>query len=303
MQHTAFAKIFRCLFVFAMMVSALLGSGAVAAETSAPAWKTQNHLLGFTHAYPYGFFLTINGRAYADLWSYSPRIVYVFQWEGRGDVVLIRHWSGGASCCSSYQLLLFRAEFPEKKPITFPEFGRHGRDPSHFRMSRESVSFRLVRNSPASIDYVEYTFDGREISEKIVWENELGAMPRGAGDDVQRLIQLHPSNIFDDPGERLRFQKVMSADEMDQLRARLQVSSKGELVDGFYVANGCMPRQCSDKHGFLAVEISTGRPYAAFTDDLKNDGALTVFGVENEASLPKPIIALKARLVAHLTED
>ena len=57
------------------------------------------------------------------------------------------------------------------------------------------------------------------------------------------------------------------------------------MVDGFLVAWGCRPHDCGDTKGFIAIEVATGKPYAAACT---REHGFTVFGGAL-AELPEPL--------------
>ena len=63
------------------------------------------------------------------------------------------------------------------------------------------------------------------------------------------------------------------------------------LVEGVLVAWGCRPHECGDTKGGIAIDVATGRPYAAICAP---EYGLRVFGGTRE-ELPKPMQEIVAQ--------
>jgi hypothetical protein len=115
-------------------------------------------------------------------------------------------------------------------------------------------------------DYATYTYNGSSVSELIVRYNNDGATAAGAGDDVSRWSGGHPAAPFEDAGERLRFETIMSADEVLSLAARVVVGSDTITQDGFVIGQGFDPASGGDIAAMWAIRIADGAPLAIFMD-------------------------------------
>jgi hypothetical protein len=115
-------------------------------------------------------------------------------------------------------------------------------------------------------DYATYTYNGSSVSELIVRYNNDGATAAGAGDDVNRWSGGHPAAPFEDAGERLRFETIMSADQVLSLAARVVVGSDTITQDGFVIGQGFDPASGGDIAAMWAIRIADGAPLAIFMD-------------------------------------
>ena len=212
-------------------------------------------------------------------------VTNLFDWGDWGDVVLISFWSGGASCCHSYQLVRLTGQGEFATRI----FGGHGFQPSNFVPDMGSISFRLERSFPASVDYLQVNYDGAEVIVTTVWENDSGVEIAGPGEQVLRWDGQRPTTIFDDPSERARFRAIMKNDDLDLLRTSLSVGGEATISGGYLLGAGCWPHRCDSQFGFFAIEIATGKPFAVYSDDCGQ----RLFGA-SEATLPVPVLGFIA---------
>ncbi|WP_170336183.1 hypothetical protein [Ruegeria arenilitoris] len=209
------------------------------------------------------------------LWTHSnrvaPEFLRVFQWGEDKDVVLVRNWSGGAHCCTGYVLLSLKAD-----DVTFSdEFGAYGHTPSMFRVSEEGISFRLERDFPATIDHQEVMFDGETTNIRTVYEDDGDAGIAGADIEVSKWLGHRPSEFWEDGAERNRFRQIMPEEALNCLRTSTSLGTEFELKDGYLFASGMWPSQGGSRHGYIAIEVSTGLPFAAqmWGDDVHIFGA------------------------------
>jgi len=197
------------------------------------------------------------------LWTHktrvAPKFLHVFQWGEDKDVVLVRTWSGGAHCCTGYVLLSLKAD-----SVTFTEeIGTHGHTPSLFRVTEDGISFRLERDYPASIDHLEVMFDGETTTIRTVYEDDGDVGIAGADMEVLKWLGRLPSELWDDGTERNRFRQILPEEALNCLRTSTSLGSVFELKDGYLLASGMWPSQGGSRHGYIAIEVSTGLPFAA----------------------------------------
>lgn len=225
--------------------------------------------------------LSVNGQQVTGIEGWFG-ITKVLNWGDKGDVVLLSLWSGGASCCHSYRLLhLTKSGFS-----LGPEFGDHGRDPSDFSITPAAITFRMERDFPADIDHWRLRYDDNDITITIVMENDTGVPAAGPEHDVLRWVAHSPHAMFETAGERVRFRSIMDQPALTHLRTTLKLGGKFTVSDGYLIASGCWPRRCNTHFGVIAIEVSTGQPFAAYVTDLK----VSTYGAAL-ASLPAPMRA------------
>lgn len=216
--------------------------------------------------------LTFHGRR---IWTQSrlPDPIHLIPWETNRDLLLIELWSGGASCCRSYRFIVFDADgarFSE-------EFGNNAYGASDFRIADNEISFSLERDFPANVDHLLVTFDGESIEVETVLEDDTGEPTAGGGNDVLRWFYRRPAQMWEDASERNRFREIMSEANLNCLRTSTEsMGSEFVLMDSFLVSSGMWPRQGGSRHGYIAIDLETGTPFAAqFWDgDLIYFGAL-----------------------------
>ncbi|MBL9046044.1 MAG: hypothetical protein JNK34_01855 [Tabrizicola sp.] len=204
-------------------------------------------------------------------------------WGKKGEVVIFRLWSGGAHCCDSYQIVRLTGD----GAVVSKEFGEHGHDFHGFHITDEVISFRMVRDFPANIDYQRVDYDGLSATVTNVMKNDTGVLPAGAGDEVTRWIGASASQIFEDPAERVRFRQIMSDADLKRFRTVIANFGHYEIREGMLLATGCWPSQCHDKYGFVGIEVATGIPFAVEFHEGKRRDFLP-----EGARLPAPLRAL-----------
>jgi hypothetical protein len=115
-------------------------------------------------------------------------------------------------------------------------------------------------------DYATYTYNGSSVTEIIVRYNNDGATAAGGGDAVTRWSGGHPAAPFEDASERLRFETIMSADDVLSLAARVAVGSDTVTQDGWVIGQGFDPASGGDIAAMWAIRIADGAPLAIFMD-------------------------------------
>jgi hypothetical protein len=227
-----------------------------------------------------GIFL--NGSEIARIRGYYFKFAKVLNWAEKGDVVLLGVAPGGSSCGHSYRLLHIIAA---NNATLSNVFGECARDPSEFGVMTEGIRFRLKSRFPPDLDHLNIHFNGEDVFIEKIMENDDNVSPAAADDDVLRWVGQYPFILFETAGERVRFRQIMTNDELNILRGSL---GKRLIVSGGYlIGSGCWPHRCDSYFGYLAIEISTGGPYAAYW----HEGHFFVFG-STEEMLPQPMLEL-----------
>jgi hypothetical protein len=205
--------------------------------------------------------ITLDGRVIMTT-GYGVSGLKVIDWGDRGDVVFMIRWSGGASCCYSHQIIHITADGETVTPM----FADHGYDPKDFVVTPDRIRFRLERDYPANVDHFAVSYDGSGVTVFTVMEDDRGVQMASAGDSLLRREGQSPRDLLEDPGERVRFRTVMADEDMILLRAFMSNGIMGLTVkDGYLVGYGCQPRWCNERFGFVAINIATGEPFAAYT--------------------------------------
>lgn len=217
------------------------------------------------------------------VWSQGilPDILRLIEWGPDKDLLLLELWSGGSSCCRPYRFITLDADGPHYSE----EFGDHAFGPKEFVVSEDQISFRLERDYPANIDHLLTAFDGESVEIETIYEDDTDTGVAGAGDDVSRWLGNRPSSFWEDGAERNRFRQIIGDAALNCLRTSTSnIASDFELRDGYVVSSGMWPRQGGSRHGYIAVEVETGQPFAV---QLWGD-ELHFFGATREA-FPKAL--------------
>jgi hypothetical protein len=211
-------------------------------------------------------------------------ISYIFEWGKKGDVILVSQYSGGSGCCYNYTLVHIK----NKYDIRSIHFGDRTFKEYDFYSDENTVSFKTRPTNTDNTDYFQITYDGENFTEERILEDDSNVTAAGAGKDVTRWLEKIVWDVLEDASERVRFSALMNVEQMNTLRSALGFSDPVKQQDGYIYGTSCRPHDCITGHGFFAIEIATGRPYAAYFDDTCT---LTTFGAA-EADLPAPMKAL-----------
>ncbi|GMG83348.1 hypothetical protein LNKW23_25610 [Paralimibaculum aggregatum] len=214
-------------------------------------------------------------------------VVEIVALPGGGDAALVELSDGGNACTGRY--LWVHGAAAGRVRVT-PEFGSCLGLIGGVRTGPEGLSVAFRTADPGLTRRI-VSYDGARLREIAVHEHEFGAAAAGPGKEVSRWDGAHPSEILDLAGERLRFLQIMGRADLSELRRRLMVASAAGTHDGAVIAEGCMAHDCGDERGLLAIEIATGRPFAAI---LSEGHPVRLFGGAPE-ELPA---AMRARLAA-----
>ena len=143
-------------------------------------------------------------------------------------------------------------------------FGRHGYAPKDFETSDDQISFRLERDYPANIDHWHVNYDGTTVTIETIYEDDTDFETAGGGTDVTRWQGASLRDLWNDGTERNRFRQILTDGVLNCIRTSTSdISAPFERKDGFLVSDGMWPSQGGSRHGYIAIEIQTGRPFAA----------------------------------------
>lgn len=293
-------------FLIFLLCASVMGSAIAYAETTTKEFQTRFGLLLFKYnrdVLTYDevkqeqmvhsdLVVDLNGEQIAVL-PIRSHIVKILEWGNKADLAIIDTYSG-RGCCS-YRVLEITAD---GHALT-REFGHHGREPSDFSVQADEITFRLKRDYPPDIDHWIVHYSGQEPVIEVVMEDDSNVPMAGAGDDVTRWQGTKSHFLLENADERVRFAQIMGVEHMNTLRSTQGLSAQMERRNGVLFGSGCRVHDCITGHGYIAIDIETGRPFAAYFND---DCTLTSFGAP-EAELPAPmreqITAYRAELRKH----
>ncbi len=178
------------------------------------------------------------------------------------DWVVVSLGHGGNMCPLRFALIQVR---PEGVRMTAP-FAECGGAIRDLKLTPGKVELDVVTGDVA-VDYERYVFDGERLTVAAVGKSEAGAAAAGAGAGVTRWAGGQVYDYFNDAGERLRLQRIMSRDEVFELQQVTSVPD-GIFVEGdFLYGAGCQQHACNVARGAWAVRISDGQPFAVIRAD------------------------------------
>ena len=177
------------------------------------------------------------------------------------DWALISLANGGNGCPMLWAFVEITAESASP---TAP-FGTCSESTQNPRTEGETIALDMDSFDPAFAHFT-YTFDGRTVTETPVAQTTEGATIAGAGDDVTRWIGQHPASPFDDAGEWLRFQQIMTGEQVYELASRVEVADVTTETDGWVIGQGFDPASGGDITAMWGIRIADGTPFAIFID-------------------------------------
>ena len=229
--------------------------------------------------------------------SYHFTNLRVFDWNEKGDVVLVTRWSGGASCCYNYQII----HITDDGETVTREFADHGYEPKDVVITPDRIRFRLERDYPANIDHFDVSYNGSYVTVFTVMEDDRGVQMAAAGDSLLQWEGHNPASLLDNAGERVRLRTVMADEDITLLRAFVSNGISGLTVkDGYLVGFGCQQRWCNERFGFIAINIATGVPFAAYTA-YPDECSFNTFGPPDRG-LPAPLWAMINETRLHMLQ-
>ena len=194
-------------------------------------------------------------------------------WRSDADVVVLgrRHVTG--ACGVRYQFVLVT---PEGNARASNASKSCSWNIIAMRVSHEEIELDV--EMPYRPDLVQLTirFNGEALQEFEVPRDDSGAEIAGAGPDATRWIGAHPAALLDDSSERRRFETIMSREEVYELVGHMYLAfDYAELAGDFLIAKGLKPHDCGDAKAEIAIEVTTGRPFAII---YRREDGIRVFG-------------------------
>lgn len=204
-------------------------------------------------------------------------------WRPDVDAVVLgrRHVTG--ACVVRYQFVL----------VT-PEGNARASNPSKscswdiiaMRVSHEEIVLDVEIPYRPDLVHLTIRFDGNALQEFEIPRDDSGAEIAGAGPDVTRWIGVHPAALLDDSSERRRFETIMSREEVYELVGHMYLAfDYAKLAGDFLIATGCKPHDCGDAKAAIAIEVTTGRPFAII---YSRENGIRVFG-STLSDVPGPL--------------
>jgi hypothetical protein len=194
------------------------------------------------------------------------------------DWALISMANGGNGCPMMWAFVEITAE---SATPTAP-FGTCSESVMNPRTEGTTVALDMDSFDPAFAHYT-YTFDGQTVTETPVPQTTDGATIAGAGDDATRWIGQHPAMPFDDAGERLRFEQIMTEEQVYDLASRVEVADVASEIGGWVIGQGFDPKSGGDITAMWGIRIADGIPFAVFIDA----GLAPLAFVTDEDTLPQ----------------
>jgi hypothetical protein len=194
------------------------------------------------------------------------------------DWALVSMANGGNGCPMMWAFV----EITANGTTTTDPFGTCSESVMNPRTEGETVALDMDSFDPA-FAYFTYIFDGQTVTETPVAQSTAGATIAGAGDDVTRWIGQHPAMPFEDAGERLRFDQIMTEEQVYDLASRVEVADVTTEIDGWVIGQGFDPASGGDITAMWGIRIADGTPFAVFIDP----GLAPLAFVTDEDTLPQ----------------
>jgi hypothetical protein len=181
--------------------------------------------------------------------------------SGEADYALVSLAGGGNACPTLFRVLKLTAQGTSASEV----FGTCSEGVLDLRLTEVGIELDIPSFDP-SLEYETFAFDGVTVTATTVKRTTEGVMAAGAGEEATRWLGEHPATPFDEAAERLRFQTIMTEDEVYDLVARVTVASVAYDSDGFVVGEGFDPAAGGDVAGMWGIRVSDGAPFAIFRD-------------------------------------
>lgn len=261
------------LFRRVALVTALL-----AVPLTALAEQTRFGVLQVTDAAG-GQSLTYRGEQVAGVTGEGVSVLSVHHWRTEEDVAVVFTTIGDDACHGLFQFVTLPAAGPARATGPAGEcfFGIKSQ-----AVSADRIELTIPGGS-SGVEWVKLVFDGRGVTERRQMRTEAGAIAAGPGEDVQRWSGRFAREVLLEPSERLRFLEIMSRTDVLTLMEDTTTGGRVSVRDGLIIGLGCNVFGCASGRAGFAVDIGTGRPYAAHWSAFQG---LRVFGARAEALPP-----------------
>ena len=181
-------------------------------------------------------------------------------WRPDANVVVLarRHVTG--SCGVRYQFILVTPEGNARASNKSKSCSWYT---IAMRVSHEEIELDVEIPNRPDLVHLTIRFDGESLQEIEVPRDDSGAEIAGAGKDVTRWVGVHPAALLDDSSERRRFETIMRREELYELVSHMYLAfDYAKLAGDFLVAQGCKPQDSGPSQAAIAIEVTTGRPFA-----------------------------------------
>lgn len=194
--------------------------------------------------------------------------------SGDADYVLVSLAGGGNACPTLFRFLKLSASRAAVSDL----IGTCSEGVLDLRLTAAGIEADIASFDP-SLEYETFAWDGVSVTLTAVKRTTEGVTAAGGGAEATRWLGEHPASPFEDAGERLRFQTIMTEDQVYELVRRVTVASVAYDSDGFVVGDGFDPSAGGDLAGMWGIRISDGAPFAIFRD---TGAAPVIFGMGEE---------------------
>ena len=181
--------------------------------------------------------------------------------SGDADYVLVSLAGGGNACPTLFRFLKVTAQGATASDVV----GTCAESVLDLRLTDVGIEADIASFDP-SLEHETFAWDGMNVTSTAVKRTTEGVTAAGGGDEATRWLGEHPATPFDDAAERLRFQTIMTEEQVYELVARVTVASTTYESDEFVVGDGFDPAAGGDVTAMWGIRISDGAPFAIFRD-------------------------------------
>ncbi len=253
----------RGLFLLYLILAPLMAAAQSVSLGDYPSLQTRFGLLTTTQGTTQATgALTLQGYSDPLVQNHRISIKGAFALQGEAqDWVVVESSHNGNMCPTSYVILrLEQGRLNRSEP-----FGDCLGQVLDVRLSPGKIEMDL-RDPGLKAELQRFAYDGRTLTVSAIAPQGTPQPAAGAGAAVTRWIGTHPTELLNDTGERARFGRIMSLDQMEQLRRAISVANRTEQRGDWVFGAGCMPHQCNAVVGFWALRISDGAAAAGVFD-------------------------------------
>lgn len=184
---------------------------------------------------------------------------------GAQDWAVLTSRHGGNMCGGASQIAIM---LTSSDVVRTNEFGVCQGGPIDVRVDLSGLEVDISDPSPR-VTHRVFRFDGTNLNETPVVLQSSDQMP-GAGAAVTRWLSNFPRALTEDPSEQLRFSRILTPAQMDELNTRLSGPGSIQQEGGWVVGRGCQAHACNLSYALWALRISDGLPLVIFRDNDPN---------------------------------
>lgn len=177
------------------------------------------------------------------------------------DWAVITTYHGGNMCGGFAHMIL---KLSGTAVARTQEFGICRGGPIDLRVQPGAIELD-ISDPDAFVSHGIFRFDGAALTQTSVAQAGA-AQAAGAGGDVTRWLNSYPQAVTQDPGEQLRFGRIMTPAQIQEMNDRMTGPGSIRQQGNWVIGRACVAHACNAASAWWGIRISDGRPLAIFMD-------------------------------------